>query len=260
MNLRILFARALIKSGRFIQELAVTVMRPGDLIEFSRMGYSRTQEVKAWGAKQWLDSGLTSEEAELEKKFPIKKGKLFLLGVGGGREAIYFARKGIDVTGVDFIAEMVEEAGKNISQYGTQARVMVQEISNLSLADTDYDFVWITMSLYSAVPTRKKRVKMLRDLWRSLKPEGVLFCQFHWDPQKGLSSKAEFSKKLFAILTLGNFRYERGDMLWGNSEFLHAFTSEAELRSEFEAGGFKVLSIQLNEKTRRAGAILKKSE
>jgi len=260
MNLRILFARALIKFGRFAQELAVIVMKPDDLIEFSRVSYSITKEVKAWGAKQWLESGLTTEESELEKKFPIKNGKLFLLGVGGGREAIYFAKKGIDVTGVDFIEDMVKEARKNIKLYGTQAKVMVQEISDLNLSDNYYDFVWISMSLYSAVPTKKKRVKMLRNLWESLKPEGLLYCQFHWNPKKGLSVKAEFAKKLFAILTLGNFRYEKGDMLWGNSEFIHAFTSEEKLRSEFDAGGFEVIHIQFNEDTRRAGAILKKDE
>jgi ubiquinone/menaquinone biosynthesis C-methylase UbiE len=235
-------------------------MRPNDLIEFSRVSYSKPQEVKAWGAKQWLESGLTPEEADLEKKFPIKNGKLFILGVGGGREAIFFAKKGIDVTAVDFIPDMVEEAKKNIKLYGTHARVLVQEISSLSLPDAYYDFVWISMGLYSAVPTKKKRVKMLRNLWKSLKSEALLFCQFHWDPRKGLSFKTEFAKKLFAILTLGNFWYEKGDMLWGNSEFLHAFASEDKLRSEFEAGGFKVISVQLNEKTRRAGAILQKSE
>ncbi|MCJ7483242.1 MAG: class I SAM-dependent methyltransferase [Thermodesulfovibrionales bacterium] len=260
MNLRILFARVLIKLGHFVQELAVTVMRSNDLIEFSRVSYSKAKEVKAWGAKQWLESGLTPEEADLEKEFPIKNGKLFLLGVGGGREAIFFAKKGIDVTAVDFIPDMVEEARKNIELYGVHARVLVQEISSLTLPDACYDFVWISMGLYSAVPTKKKRVKMLKNLWKSLKPEALMFCQFHWDPQKGLSSKAEFAKKLFAILTLGNFWYERGDMLWGNSEFLHAFTSEDKLRSEFETGGFKVISIHFNEKTRRAGAILQKPE
>jgi ubiquinone/menaquinone biosynthesis C-methylase UbiE len=260
MNPRIVLARILIKLGHFVQESAVTVMRPRDLIEFSRKSYSRAQEVKAWGAKQWLESGLTPEEADLEKEFPIKKGKLFLLGVGGGREAIFFARKGLDVTAVDFIPEMVDEARKNIKLYGAQAKVLVQEISDLDLPDAYYDSVWISMGLYSAVPTRKKRVKMLNNLWKSLKSEALLYCQFHWDPKKGSSVKAEFAKKLFAIFTLGNFWYEKGDMLWGNSEFLHAFTSEDKLRSEFEAGGFKMISIQLNEKTRRAGAILKKFE
>lgn len=260
MNPRIVLARALIKLGHFVQESAVTVMRPKDLIEFSRKSYSRAQEVKAWGAKQWLESGLTPEEADLEKEFPIQNGKLFLLGVGGGREAIFFAKKGVDVTAVDFIPDMVEEARRNIELYGVRAKVMVQEISSLALPDAYYDYVWISMGLYSAVPTRKKRVKMLKNLWKSLKPEALLFCQFHWNPKKGLSIKAEFAKKLFAILTLGNFWYEKGDMLWGNSEFLHAFTSEDKLRAEFEAGGFKVISIHLNEITRRAGAVLQKSE
>ena len=92
MNLRILFARVLIKLGHFVQGLAVIVMRPNDLIEFSRVSYSRAQEVKAWGAKQWLERGLTPEEADLEKEFPIKNGKLFLLGVGEEKRSHFFAK------------------------------------------------------------------------------------------------------------------------------------------------------------------------
>ena len=132
---------------------------------------------------------------------------------------------------------MVEEARKNIKLYGVHARVFVQEISSLSLPDAYYDFVWISMGLYSVFPTKKKRVKMLRTM--DLNPKLSAFCQFHWEPQKGLSFKAEFAKKLFVILTLGNFWYEQGDMLWGNSEFLHAFASEDKLRSEFKKVALK---------------------
>ena len=125
MKLRIFFARFLIHLGRFVQALAVTVMRPDDLIEFSRQSYAKTHEVVAWGQKKWIESGLTPEETDLVKEFPIKKGKLFLLGVGGGREAICFAKRGIDVAAVDFIPEMAEEAKKNIKKYGLKAKIFV---------------------------------------------------------------------------------------------------------------------------------------
>ena len=260
MNLRIFFARSLIKLGRFIQDLSITVMRPVDLVEFSRQSYAKALEVGAWGQQQWIESGLTPEEADLLKEYPIQKGKLLILGAGGGREAIFFAGKGMDVTAVDYIPAMVETARKNINHYGVHAKVLVQEISNLSVLDNHYDYAWISMGLYSAVPTRKKRIKMLRDLSRTLKLKGILYCQYHWDQKVGSSFKAELVKRIFAILSLGNFWYEKGDMLWGNSEFLHSFTSENELTSEFTEGGFDVISMHLNEQTRRAGAILKKSE
>jgi len=38
-----------------------------------------------------------------------------------------------------------------------------------------------------------------------------------------------------------NFSYEKGDMLWGNSEFIHAFHAEHILRSEFEETEFRVV-------------------
>jgi SAM-dependent methyltransferase len=259
MSLRIYLARFLIKLGRFVQELAVTVMRPKDLIEFSRQSYSKAHEVKAWGDKKWIESGLTPEEINLLEELPIIKGKLCILGVGGGREAIYFAKKGITVTGVDFISEMAQEARKNLELYGVKAEILVQEISKLKIQDNDYDFAWISMGLYSAVPTKKSRVNMLKNIGKALKPGGHIICLFHWNPKIGSSFKTELAKKISAFLTLGNFWYEKGDMLWGNFEFLHAFNSEDMLRTEFEEGGFEIKTIHFNENTRRAGAIIKKS-
>ena len=260
MNPRILIARFLIKLGRFIQELAVTVMRPDDLVEFSRQSYARTPEVIAWGEKKWIERGLTPEETRLVEKTAIEKGKLLILGGGGGREAIFFARKGIDVTAIDYVAAMVDETRKNAERYGVNINASAQEMSTLNLPDGFYDFIWISMGLYSAVPTAKRRVNMLNRIRKGLKPKGYLFCQFHWDPKKGASFKAEFAKKVFAFLTLGNFGYEKGDMLWGNTEFLHAFTSEDSLRTEFDQRGYKLITIHLNKDTRRAGAILQKTK
>lgn len=179
MKLRISFARFLIHLGRWIQLLAVTVMKPDNQIEFSRQNYSMPNEVKTWSDKQWIESGLTHEEDLLVKKLPIEKGNLLILGTGGGREAIFFAQKGINVTVVDFIPEMIEETRKNAKAYGVKINVIHQEISELKTPDNHYDFIWASMGLYSSVSTKKRRVKMLKDLYRTLKPGGHIFCMFH---------------------------------------------------------------------------------
>lgn len=255
MKPRILLAKCLIKLGRFIQALAVTVMKPDDLIEFSRQSYAKNHEVEAWSQKEWIESGLTPEEIRLVNEIPIDNGNLFILGTGGGREAIFFAQKGIHVTAIDFVPEMVEETLKNARIFGVKIDAFTQEISNINASKNFFDFIWISMGLYSAVPTRKRRINMLKQLYISLKPGGHLFCMFHWDPNIGKASVGEYARKMTAFLTLNCF-YEKGNILWGYSEFLHAFTSEIMLKKEFIEGGFEIRSIHLNEYTKRAGAIL----
>jgi len=56
---------------------------------------------------------------------------------------------------------------------------------------------------------------MLKAIAKAMRPEGYFVCQFHLDTSAMFSHKKELFKKAFAFMTLGNFWYERGDMLWG---------------------------------------------
>ncbi|MBW1887914.1 MAG: hypothetical protein JRI52_06130, partial [Deltaproteobacteria bacterium] len=110
MRPRIILGRFLIRLGRFINSLAVVVMRPDDLVEFGRQTYANPESVENLCRVETVDLGLTSDETGLLEKTPLKKGRLLLLGVGGGREAIPLARMGFDVTGVDFVRDLVERS------------------------------------------------------------------------------------------------------------------------------------------------------
>jgi hypothetical protein len=101
---------------------------------------------------------------------------------------------------------------------------------------------------------------MLKRISNALKPGGYFVCQFHWDREMNVSQKGEFMRKVVSILTLGNLQYEKGDMLWHNLEFIHAFSSEEDLRSELKAGHFKVEWVQIPEEHMRGGAVLKKGD
>ncbi|KYK37943.1 MAG: hypothetical protein AYK18_08720 [Theionarchaea archaeon DG-70] len=234
-------------------------MRPDDLIEFSRQTYAKPQNVEIWSQEDLLDSGLSSDEQILLKKLPLKKGRLLLLGVGGGREAIPLARIGFTVTGVDFIPAMVAQTKENAARRGLKIRGLIQEISNLDVSANTYDIVWLSAAMYSAVPTRKRRVRMLRQIRKTLGPGGYFLCQFQMDTRGSSTPKIEFAKRVFAFLTMGNFWYEKGDILWGNVEFIHGFSSDDKLRSEFKEGGFTVLHMHIPQGKIRGGAVMRKS-
>ena len=260
MGLRIKFARFLIRLGRFIQSLALMVMKPDDLVEFSRQTYERTDNVESWSTDEIIESGLDDQESALLEKIPLKDGKLLLLGVGGGREAIYLAKKGFEVTGMDFSGGMVKSAIENAKKRGVTISGLVQEISQLDVPDSSYDIVWISTAMYSSIPTRKRRLQMLQKISKALVSGGYFVCQFHWDAGMNVSRKSEFIKNVVSFLTLGNLQYEKGDMLWHNLEFIHAFSNEGDLRSELEEAHLRIEHLQIPEEHMRGGAVLMKGD
>jgi SAM-dependent methyltransferase len=240
MKLHITLARSLLRLGTFIQSSAIMVMAPDDLVEFSRQHYATPTSVADWNRPDLVTGGLNSAEKSLLERIPFRTGQLLLLGVGGGREAIPLAQMGFDVTGVDFIPGMVEGAIRNAQLSNIKIRGLVQDISALNVLDGIYDVIWLSAAMYSCLPTRRNREQMLRRLLRALKPGGYFACQFHIYPGQPVSRKTAILQKILALITLGNRSYEHGDVLWGNVEFLHAFSSENDLVAEFTAGGFRV--------------------
>jgi len=169
----------LYKIGVFIQSLAVVVMKPNDLISYSQYEYSKFESVKDWGDDR-LEKGLLPSEKELLVRLPVEKGRLLLLGIGGGREAIPLAKMGFEVTGVDFVPNLVEKAIENATQQGLKIEGIVQDISKLDLPSESFDLAWLSIDMYSFIPTRQRRVEMLRRINSVIKERGYFICQFQW--------------------------------------------------------------------------------
>ena len=258
MNLRIALGQLLIRMGAFMQSLPVNVMKPDDLIEFSRRTYAKPDDVESWAEDELVEAGLNEDERALLDLLPVHAGKLLLLGVGGGREAIPLAQSGFQVTGVDFVPAMVARAVENAGRRGVTMEGLVQEISDLDVPAGSYDVVWISRAMYSCVPTRARRVAMVRKIAEALKPGGYFVCQYHHETRYYPSPPKLFLRRLVGILTLGNTRYEPGDTLWFNIEFVHAFSSEDEVRSELEEGGLVVECFPSEMHPVQRGAICRK--
>ena len=258
MGVRVSLARFLIRLGVFIQSLPVVIMRPDDLVEFSRQSYTRPRTVESWAEDDFVDSGLSAEELDLLRAVPGMGGELLLLGLGGGREAIPLTRMGYRVTGVDYVGAMVDRARENAARRGVSIEGLVQEISQLDVPAGAFDVVWLSSAAYSCVPTRARRVEMVRRITQALKPGGFFLFQFHRGQTLRQSGAGGFARRVIAACTLGNLAYEEGDMLWGNVEFLHAFASEQAIRLELEEGGLSVVRIQTDLNPVRCGAVCRK--
>ena len=242
--------------GKFIQRssthflpIALMVMKPDDLVKFSQESYSRSKNVALFSNKEKIDSGLNADETAMAEMIPLKKGKLLLLGIGGGREALHFSRIGFEVTGIDFVPEMIEKAKQNAASRGLKIEVLVKDITKLDLAESCYDVIWVSGGMYSSIPTKKRRIEMLKKMKKFLKNKGYLLCTFSFDEMYSISSPLrEFAKKALAFMTLGNLRYEKGDIISRGFEFLHVFSSVEELAFEVESGGFEIVKINISKR------------
>ena len=68
---RVLLARFLVRIGRFIQSLALMIMRPDDLIEFGCRTYSEPRSIDSWAEEKLVDPGLLDNEKALVDSLPI---------------------------------------------------------------------------------------------------------------------------------------------------------------------------------------------
>lgn len=260
MRVRVAAGRFLIRVGRFVQSLAVMVMRPRDLVEFNRHAYSSPSSVSGWAEDGLVDAGLSADEKALLDKVPIRGGELLLLGAGGGRDAVPLAAMGFRVTGVEFVTELAARAEENARRRGQSVKVLVQDMCRLDLPGSLFDIAWLTSGAYSSIPSRRRRLEMLGRLRRSLKPGGYFVCQFLYAKDREFRSGWEMLRRAFSWLTLGNLSYERGDRLAAGLEFAHYFAGLGEVRSEFEAGGFRVIDLSLPASGPRGGAVLQRDE
>jgi SAM-dependent methyltransferase len=251
-------ARFFFLIGNFIQSLAVVVMKPKDLIEFGRDFYMKPESIETWSQKKSLAIGLTQEEKELLFQLPLKKGRLLLLGIGGGRDAIPLAKMGYKVTGVDYVPELVERAKISALKEGVKIEGIVQEISHFDVENNSFDIVWLcSYGMYSHLPSRAWRIDMLERIRRALKSGGYFVCQFMQGDADNMFSKGDGLRKIFAYLTFGNTKYEKGDGFYNYSQFVHIFSADGAVKTEFEDAGFEVIYFNIFEGG-RGGAILRK--
>jgi len=260
MRPRVALGKFLVRTGHFIQSLAVVVMKPRDLIEFTRLTYAHPQDIQGWADRDLVDSGLTPAEESILKRIPLAGGRVLVLGSGGGREAIVLARRGFRVTAIDFVPGMVESAVANARDRGVEIDGLVQDITMLDVPERSFDIVWLTIGLYSSVPTRKLRTALLERIGSALREGGYCICGFYKSGEGRSTSQGAILRKIVQYVTLGNLHYEKGDILLSNIEFVHAFSSEEELREEFSGAGFEVLYLSFLRERGRGEAVLKAIE
>jgi len=256
MRPRIAVARLCLRLSDVARSMPVAILRPHDMVQFSRQAYERG--ASSYARLNDPDRGLSQDEMILWEQVPCRTGRLMVLGGGGGREALFFARQGFKVTGIDFSERMLAQARECAARSNLGFTGILGDISRVEAPGESFDVVWFSMFLYSVVLNRKRRIAMLHRVGKALKPGGVLVCSFHWDPSARFRRRKALFLRALAWLTLGHTGYENGDILFGTIEFRHAFGSEADLHAEFAAGALEVIHLTVFDDMMRGGAVLRK--
>src|ERR1044072_6341564 len=105
--------------------------------------------------------------------------KLLDAGCGGGRNLTYFFRTGFDVSGVDqspaAIAE-IQILAAALAPTIPAENFRVEAVEKMSFADSTFEVVLSSAVLHFARDENHWR-EMVREMWRVLKPGGILFAR-----------------------------------------------------------------------------------
>lgn len=138
--------------------------------------YGQEEEL-TWHARA-VDKGLHEEERRLVDKHLARRGKVLVVGCGGGREALALRDKGFEVTGIDFQPQMIERAKKIAEERKKGVSFLVMDACRLDFPDASFDGVVMFGSVLTYIPFRKNRLASLRETRRILKPGGILILNF----------------------------------------------------------------------------------
>ena len=100
-------------------------------------------------------------------------------GCGGGRNLIYFLRCGYDVCGVDLSTEAVAHVralASGLAPHLPADNFRVEAVEEMSFADAGFDLV-ISSAVLHFARDEEHWQGMLGEMWRVLKPGGVLFAR-----------------------------------------------------------------------------------
>lgn len=159
------------------------------------------------------------------------------IGCGKGRNSVYLAKEGFNVTGMDYIESAIASAQTATKQAGVMDRVSFSQAAidtKWPFADNTFD---LAVDCFASIDIETKAGREIyrNELYRTLKPEGcALICV--------VSSKDEYEAEMIATYP----GEEKNSTYWpGNGKFQKDY-DEAELREFYHM--FTILELTEQQK------------
>lgn len=129
---------------------------------------------KLW-KKKWAETSIFPPNNFAKRVFTLIRNKgyknLLDLGCGLGQDSIYFAKKGLQVTAVDFSVAGLDKISASIKNL----KVVEQGMSKLKFKPNSFDVIYAHLSLHYF--DDKTTTKIFNKLYSILKSKGMLFIK-----------------------------------------------------------------------------------
>jgi len=119
------------------------------------------------------ETALLPEEQALLERYLTRGSRLLDVGCGAGREAVGFARAGLEVVGIDVAPAMIDLARDRARAAGLAIEFAVGEPLTWPATGAPFDAIYFSPGIYSHIPGRARRVLTLARL-RGLLAHGGL--------------------------------------------------------------------------------------
>jgi hypothetical protein len=179
------------------------------------------------------------EREALDRHF--RKGRVAVLGAGGGREVLALKRLGFESDGWECQPDLVRTGNRILIEEGFEPTIAVVPRDTVPPSGPTYSGIIIGWAVYTYVPGSQKRIALLRSICGRLSPGSPILLSFFSRDPAGLRFyvAARVANALRRIA--GREGVEVGDFL--APHYVHYFT-ESEIRHELEAAGFTLAAYK----------------
>jgi S-adenosylmethionine-dependent methyltransferase len=210
--------------------------------------------------RQFYDDSAEKEDGRLEHhqleremtwryldKYLPRRGKIMEIGCATGAYTIPLAKRGYDVTALDFASKEVEVCKTKVKLEKLEGKVtcLVADARDLSeVTVDDYDAALVMGPLYHLILEEDRRTA-IQQACRHLKKGGLVFSIFIsrygiWnDVMKKLPHYIEFHKDVQSVIHQG----KDADLAYQKGNFRGYFAAPEEIVPMYEQAGFKTLAL-----------------
>ncbi len=210
--------------------------------------------------RQFYEDSVEKENGRLERhqleremtwryldKYLPRQGKILEIGCATGAYTIPLAKRGYDVTAVDFAAKEVEVCRQKVKaeRLGEKVTCLVADARDLSgVPASDYDVALLMGPLYHLI-LEEDRKTVLQQASRHLKKGGLVFSIFIsrygiWnDVMAKLPQYIEFRRDVESVIGQGR----DADLAYQKGNFRGYFATPEEIVPLHEQAGYKTLVL-----------------
>lgn len=163
----------------------------------------------------------------------IPKGRVLSLGEGEGRNAVYLASLGYDVTAVDSSDVGLAKAMQLAANHGVNLTTITADLADFEIEAEAWDGI---ISIFCHLPT-DVRAPLYRRVVRGLKPGGTFILEAFTPRQLHLGTGGP--KELDRLMTHADLKRELSGL-----QFVHAVETEREVREgTYHTGPSSVVQV-----------------